>query len=1063
MFRFHQRTNSSARIDSTRRSKWNRLATRRMMLESLEDRRLLAVDWRDPVDSLDVNGDGFIVPIDALLLINYLNSNEPKTLPARRDPAKPFVDVNGDQFASPIDVLLVINHLNAGSNTGGNGQRQLSEGGGKLAHESFVTITLGQITGNRNYRVQLEASFDTTDNSTALEDLVAVYLVDPQLPTTTLLDRGVPGTALFTLAGNKAEFQTGRVGWDGSVLSIDLSDLGSRNTGLLKFQLLSSDSDSATRVTIKPLTNEVDTEGTVGPRVSTNSSSIAPGDALTIANLAPFTDGRLQVGNVRFDATSGAYETELRIRNDGSAVSRDVAVVFPGLPTGVTLRAPSGKTSAGEPYVSLRPAIARGGLAQGRWSDPVTVKFDNPSQVLFALRPRILAGTNRAPTLDPVAPLTVSPGGSLKVSLHATDTDGDTVTFAIAGLDKLPSGTLASNGMLTFRPTSSQVGTYEFDISASDGALSTQRHVTLTVVADPITTTRISGQVLTVTGQPLVGVTVQIGAVQGLTAADGSFLLDLGSGQIVADTVRIRGEIFPGPAQYPFIAEKIAFLLEHSVFPNVNNVIGRPIYLPAIDVANGKQIDPARDTLVTSAALPGVSLMVKAGTLMTQQGTPYTGIMTITEVPRELTPAALPDSLFADMVVTIQPGEMVFATPAPMTFPNRNGWPAGKQMDLWAINPVTGEFDDVGDMRVSSDGTKIETISGGVRTSSWQFPSPPPPVLGSSQLNTLNNQNAGAPLAEGPCNDCAEAGAKPGTSVVLPLDGAVLETHDLVPYESQGVRRGLSLRYDSVRADARPIVHFGIDRPATRTNIAHVMASLAFSRGDFKYQVPGYNSQIGRDLGLRDGVHFWTVSSPKLFPIDAALQADLRNLPSGVYDYEIFAAVGTLAVLFDARNTFQGSGATQTGSIVHVNSLNSPLGSGWGFSGLVQLVPAPDGSVLFIDGDGSEMLFTAPSTVGGPHGSPRGDTSVLQQLAGGTFRRTLKDQTIQIYNAQNLLASETDRDGNLTRYDYDPQGRLVKITDPASLVTNIAYLPGRVEITDPASRVTRLDLEGNRL
>lgn len=106
---------------------------------------------------------------------------------------------------------------------------------------------------------------------------------------------------------------------------------------------------------------------------------------------------------------------------------------------------------------------------------------------------------------------------------------------------------------------------------------------------------------------------------------DGRFTLDLGSGPLVSDTIKIRGELFPGPQAYPFIAEKLPLVLEHNVFAGVNNVIDRPIYLPALDMANGVTINPALDTTVTTAAVPGGEVMVKAGTLMNQQGTPFTG------------------------------------------------------------------------------------------------------------------------------------------------------------------------------------------------------------------------------------------------------------------------------------------------------------------------------------------------------------------------------------------------------------------------------------------------------
>ncbi|MEM7311586.1 MAG: GEVED domain-containing protein, partial [Planctomycetota bacterium] len=69
----------------------------------------------------DVNNDGIVSPIDALLIINELNNpqvSDPNNgalsldeddLPGENGP---FLDVNGDGFVSPIDALLVINRLN---------------------------------------------------------------------------------------------------------------------------------------------------------------------------------------------------------------------------------------------------------------------------------------------------------------------------------------------------------------------------------------------------------------------------------------------------------------------------------------------------------------------------------------------------------------------------------------------------------------------------------------------------------------------------------------------------------------------------------------------------------------------------------------------------------------------------------------------------------------------------------------------------------------------------------------------------------------------------------------
>ncbi|MCA9203986.1 MAG: type VI secretion system tube protein Hcp, partial [Planctomycetales bacterium] len=72
----------------------------------------------------DVNDDGEVSPIDALLIINELNLNGAGPLPvplAFPITANKLLDVNGDNEVSPIDVGIVITELNA--RLGGEGER----------------------------------------------------------------------------------------------------------------------------------------------------------------------------------------------------------------------------------------------------------------------------------------------------------------------------------------------------------------------------------------------------------------------------------------------------------------------------------------------------------------------------------------------------------------------------------------------------------------------------------------------------------------------------------------------------------------------------------------------------------------------------------------------------------------------------------------------------------------------------------------------------------------------------------------------------------------------------
>ena len=75
-------------------------------------------EWRNPVNHRDVTNDGFVVPIDVLVLLNAINgkrNSDPVTgrLAERSNSQLPYYDVNGDNFLTTQDALNVINYLNA--------------------------------------------------------------------------------------------------------------------------------------------------------------------------------------------------------------------------------------------------------------------------------------------------------------------------------------------------------------------------------------------------------------------------------------------------------------------------------------------------------------------------------------------------------------------------------------------------------------------------------------------------------------------------------------------------------------------------------------------------------------------------------------------------------------------------------------------------------------------------------------------------------------------------------------------------------------------------------------
>ncbi len=70
--------------------------------------------WQNVISGNDVNGNGSVEPLDALLVINQINVGS--RLP-QYNPSAPqdffFADTSGDGVLSPIDALLIINHINS--------------------------------------------------------------------------------------------------------------------------------------------------------------------------------------------------------------------------------------------------------------------------------------------------------------------------------------------------------------------------------------------------------------------------------------------------------------------------------------------------------------------------------------------------------------------------------------------------------------------------------------------------------------------------------------------------------------------------------------------------------------------------------------------------------------------------------------------------------------------------------------------------------------------------------------------------------------------------------------
>jgi hypothetical protein len=87
--------------------------------------------WQNPALAMDVNDSGTITGLDALIIINRLNTVGAGVLPSQPPPGRYFYfDVNGDNACTPLDALIIIHELNQRAQQGDGGMAAAASGEG---------------------------------------------------------------------------------------------------------------------------------------------------------------------------------------------------------------------------------------------------------------------------------------------------------------------------------------------------------------------------------------------------------------------------------------------------------------------------------------------------------------------------------------------------------------------------------------------------------------------------------------------------------------------------------------------------------------------------------------------------------------------------------------------------------------------------------------------------------------------------------------------------------------------------------------------------------------------
>ena len=606
-----------------------------------------------------------------------------------------------------------------------------------------------------------------------------------------------------------------------------------------------------------------------------------------------------------------------------------------------------------------------------------------------------------------IAPL----GRTTRFQMAAADQDKDTLRYFIEPLP-LPANMKMNSltGLLEFAPDLDQVGDHTFEIVVSDGRFRIHQSFVITV-PPPSGVTTLEGRVQEGLSDPLPGVRIVIDGHERVTDADGYFKFE---GLSVAGDVPmlVDGTTVPSAETYATIPKQVHLIA------GADNVLQDPIILLPLDTASADFINPAAESSITSApvmkggeSFAPVTLTIPAGQAVWEDtGELFSGSMHITDIAdNKLSPQPLPPELDFSVYVAMQPFGIVYNEPVPISFPNVEGLLPGTRMEVFGLDHTNGDFVKFGDAEVSADGQTVDSIGGVVVANSWHGV-----VLTETDGEGDDDDND---------DECEkQCGSKAGLS-----KGNLNIAHATQTYTSLNQQRGISLVYNSTSAEPKPVIKFTQTNPS-RSALGTATTSARLNVGGVTFTSEQY----------------WTASAQ---PASGAQQFDATGCPSEVYDWQIELS-SSIPERFGKRTTTIG------GKIALINLSDSPFGTGWHIQGLEQIIVGPTGDAMIIDGSAESIIFRS---AGSSFVSPNGDFTELTSTPTG-FQRRFKNGDVITYRSDGRMVEMRDRNGNVTSYTYDPQGRLIAIIDPLGLTTNLSYFSDQLRsITDPAGRITRFE------
>ena len=288
--------------------------------------------------------------------------------------------------------------------------------------------------------------------------------------------------------------------------------------------------------------------------------------------------------------------------------------------------------------------------------------------------------------------------------------------------------------------------------------------------AGPLIKTSVSGVVLDNSNSPVPNATITIQGTSLSTVTNASGNFTISGAPVGTVTLTVDGSTAATTETLPFLS----FVLQD--LPGQNNTLGKPIYLPAIDINDAQTVGGSDPVTLTMAGVPGVAFTVAPNSVTFPDGS-NVGKLSLSQVKSDMVPMQPSNGTAPNLIWTLQPAGTKFSVPVRVTLPNTQALPPGFVTEIFQYDHDLEQFVSAGTGHVSADGSVVVSDPGfGITKAGWGHGGAtpvPPTCLVSCQSNdpclTLVVANCG----------CTAVPVVNGTLCGLPTNKASCKTQGL--------------------------------------------------------------------------------------------------------------------------------------------------------------------------------------------------------------------------------------------------------------------------------------------